>query len=117
MVCPDEVDRLTTGSCRNPEPWHELVGPSLPLSNELVDTSAVAEADVDVAAGVDPTAVAGTAAVEACQYVSGIVQDADPGRRIVDAALADVQDALAVHGDVHGPLDVVPDGDETRHPG
>ena len=37
----------------------------LPLANELVDTSAVAEADVDVAAGVDPTAVAGTAAVEA----------------------------------------------------
>ena len=95
----------------------QRVPTELPLANELVDASAVAEADVDVAAGVDPTTVAGTAAVEACQYVSGSVQDADPGRRIVDAALADVQDALAVHGDVHGPLDVVPDGDETRHPG
>ena len=30
----------------------------------------------------------------------------------LDAALADVQHALAVHGDVHGPLDVVPDGHE-----
>ena len=41
----------------------------LPLAHELVDTGAVAEADIDVATGIYPTAVPWTSAVEAGQYV------------------------------------------------
>ena len=41
----------------------------LPLAHELVDTGAVAEADINVAPGIYPTAVPWTSAVEAGQYV------------------------------------------------
>ena len=65
-------------------------------------------AHVDVAVGIDPAAMA-SAAVETAQNISLLVQDAEPGGRVVPASLTDVKNAIFVFRDVHGPLNVGPD--------
>ena len=52
--------------------------------------------EVDVAAGVDPAAVAGAPAVEAGQHPARRVEDADAGGAAVDLSLADQEVALRV---------------------
>src|SRR5262245_58870866 len=82
----------------------------LTLAHELVHT-ALAQPHVDVTAGVDPAAMSGATTIKTSQHCTLAVQHTDAGRRAPCPALADVEDPLLVHGDVHRLLEVGPHGD------
>src|SRR6266542_2295301 len=78
--------------------------PWLTLANELVHPARIAQPQVDIPMGVYPAPVARSPAAKTGQHLPCRVENADARRGIINAALTDIQDPLAIHGDVHGPL-------------
>ena len=80
----------------------------LALAHELVDPAGIAQPDVDIPMRIHPAAMARPSTIKARQYLPGRIEDADPCRGIIHAALADDEHAVAVDGDIHRPLDIGP---------
>src|SRR5215211_564035 len=73
----------------------------LPLAHELVDSTRIAQSHIDIPVRIDPAPVARSPARKPRQHLAGRVQHTDARRRPVHIALADVEHAVAIYGDIH----------------